>query len=204
MRSKVKPFDEKDFRRQLVSSSFVSGATKEIAEKKLEQLKSELENEFSSHPVTKELESGESSSNISGTLGGYGNLFSFFGFSSGENPTKVVSDAIKKIRLISGSPTKGRPSGNLAVSQWKVDTSSLQSLPSQTRMPWESGRSWLSAVEQGVSGFSYYLYGIFSRNFSRSGRAIQGKSQVRSVSFKRVEYFASMYSRFLNKLKGGL
>ena len=36
--------------------------------------------QFESHPVTKEISGGSSSSNVSGTLGGYGNLFSFIGF----------------------------------------------------------------------------------------------------------------------------
>ena len=40
-----------------------------------------LMKEFEEHTVTKEIEEGAGASNISSTLGGYGNLFTYIGFS---------------------------------------------------------------------------------------------------------------------------
>ena len=45
-----------------------------------ERIKRETINEFLRHPVTKEIEAGPTAQNISGTLDGYGNLFSYIGF----------------------------------------------------------------------------------------------------------------------------
>ena len=78
-----------------------------LAEEKLEKEKSNLLSEFNSHAVTKEIDAGASSSNVSGTLGGYGNLFSFIGFLDGSNPTQAVRDLISKIRLIRSSAKSG-------------------------------------------------------------------------------------------------
>ena len=43
----------------------------------IEKAHARLVDEFVNHPVTKEIEGGVTASNQSGTLGGYGNLFSF-------------------------------------------------------------------------------------------------------------------------------
>jgi hypothetical protein len=50
----------------------------------------EARNDFETHPVTKELDAGPDSPNISGTTQGYGNLFAYFGFYSGDKPTETV------------------------------------------------------------------------------------------------------------------
>jgi hypothetical protein len=42
--------------------------------------------QFNEHPITEEIESGRNAINLSGTLDGYGNLFSFIGFPSDERP----------------------------------------------------------------------------------------------------------------------
>ena len=58
-----------------------------------------LVKQFKTHPVTIEIDGGPLARNSSGTLGGYGNLFSFIGFSSGSDPTaiikKIFSEKIK-------------------------------------------------------------------------------------------------------------
>ena len=52
----------------------------QIADKKFRQSKDMLMRDFNEHPVTREIEGGVSAGNVSGTLAGYGNLFSFIGF----------------------------------------------------------------------------------------------------------------------------
>ena len=67
-----------------------------LVEEAFEQKKQEMMQEFSSHPVTIEL-SDENSSNISSTLGGYGNLFGFIGFSKGSDPIGPVEDRLREL-----------------------------------------------------------------------------------------------------------
>ena len=52
------------------------------------------------HPVTQEIESGPNGYNQSGTLGGYGNLFSYIGFEEGMSPTEPLRRVLKKILKI--------------------------------------------------------------------------------------------------------
>ena len=59
----------------------------------------EMIQELESHPVTKEIESGPNGTNQSGTLGGYGNLFSFIGFERGMSPINPIRKIIKKVRI---------------------------------------------------------------------------------------------------------
>ena len=53
------------------------------ANKVLERAKKIAIKEFNTHPVTRELRAGPEAQNVSNTLGGRGNLFSFIGFMSG-------------------------------------------------------------------------------------------------------------------------
>jgi len=46
--------------------------------------------EFLNHPITVEIKTGPYAENISGTLNGYGNLFSFIGFSDGDDPINPI------------------------------------------------------------------------------------------------------------------
>ena len=62
----------------------------QIADKKFRQSKDMLMRDFNEHPVTREIEGGVSAGNVSGTLAGYGNLFSFIGFPSGSDPVNSV------------------------------------------------------------------------------------------------------------------
>ena len=61
-----------------------------VIEPKLEKKQDNLVKKFRIHPITIEIDGGPRATNSSGTLGGYGNLFSFIGFDSGDNPTEVI------------------------------------------------------------------------------------------------------------------
>ena len=77
----------------------------------LEVKKGEALAELVSHPVSKEIEAGASASNSSGTLGGYGNLFSFIGFNSGSEPISPLLKLIKssiKLDNLRKSESKGK------------------------------------------------------------------------------------------------
>jgi len=173
----------------------VKSAALEIAESKLQDSKKILLDSFSSHPVTVEIQGGATSNNISGTLGGYGNLFSFIGFSSGLDPVEPVKKLINKIRLITRSYVKQEKNGMLI--SFNVLSPKLSDFENASPMPWASGRSWMSGIEKGISGLGYFL------SKSGSGRSEGGeqiKNQIRQLSFKRVSYFSKMYSDFFKRL----
>ena len=71
-----------------------------IARMKFEQIKREMIKEFLNHPVTKEIKEGPQAQNISNTLGGYGNLFSYNGFYEGEDPVEPVLEEFEKSTIV--------------------------------------------------------------------------------------------------------
>ena len=91
--------NKKLIQKEIFSNRAVKKMVRDIVEKEVEKEKALFRADFESHPVTQELEGEENASNISGTLGGYGNLFSFLGFNQGANPTTPVKLLIQKIIL---------------------------------------------------------------------------------------------------------
>jgi hypothetical protein len=169
----------------------------DLASKKLEDGKTFFLNEFNSHPVTKEIDAGESSLNISGTLGGRGNLFSFIGFENGSKPLDVVKFLIKKIRIVKKIKSKKilRNGFSVGVSFFVPPVSEFEK---NTPMPWTQSRSWLLGIEKGISGFSYFISKALA---GRSGGGVQSSEKVYSGGFKNVSYFSKMYSNFFRRVK---
>ena len=66
--------------------------------------KQQLISDFENHSVTREIKQGPSSSNISGTLGGYGNLYSFIGFEKGSRPVEPVRQALDRSVKLNRQP----------------------------------------------------------------------------------------------------
>lgn len=67
---------ERDVAKQMASKQMQREAFSTV-QARINEARRELINDFESHPVTREIEGGTESSNLSGTLGGYGNLFTF-------------------------------------------------------------------------------------------------------------------------------
>lgn len=178
--------------KEIFNNRNVKKIVRGLVQKEVEKEKALFRAEFESHPVTQELEGGENASNISGTLGGYGNLFSFLGFSKGTNPTAPVKILIQKILL----------DRNVQVSKngfkIKVNIPSKDEFGAVTPLPWEGGRSWLLDVERGISGLGAFLYGRFTS--SRSGGGIQSKYNYSNRVFRNVKYFSQMYNKFIKRL----
>ena len=152
--------------------------------------------EFHAHPVTHEIEGGPNAANISGTLGGYGNLFSFIGFEGGDNPIAVVQNYItdqvsSAIRI---QHARGSKRWHLT-----VRTPSLEGLEAITPMPWAPGRSWLMGIHIGISGLGNYLFSDrASRYSSRSGAAIQTRNNLRGGRFNNAAYIIPLL-QFLDR-----
>ena len=184
--------NKKAIEKAIFTNRAVKKMVRNIVEKEVEKEKALFRADFESHPVTQELDGGETASNNSGTLGGYGNLFSFLGFNNGANPTVPVKSLIQKIQLDRNVESSGN------TFKFKVNIPSKEDFAAVSRMPWEGGRSWLLDIERGISGLGAYLYGRF--NASRSGGGIQSKYNYSNRTFRNVKYFSEMYSKFLRRL----
>jgi hypothetical protein len=173
----------------------VKDAAFELAESKLESARADLLRDFDLHAVTREIEAGESASNISRTLGGYGNLFSFIGFPSGSNPVEVVRNLINRIRIIKKSYSKVVTNGSII--SFDLRSPKISEFENATPMPWAGGRSWLTSIEKGISNFNYFLS---KKLLGRSGGGIQSDSRVRQSSYVPTPYFTKMYYNFFKKI----
>jgi hypothetical protein len=184
--------NKKSIEKTIFMNREVKKIVRDIVQREVEKEKSLFRTNFESHPVTQELDAGENASNNSGTLGGYGNLFSFLGFNRGSNPTAPVKSLIQKIALDRNVQTAK------AGFKIKIIIPSKEEFAAVARLPWESGRSWLLDIERGISGLGAYLFGRFEA--SRSGSGIQSKFNYSGRRFQNVKYFSEMYSKFLKRL----
>jgi hypothetical protein len=184
--------NKKLIQKEIFNNRAVKKMVRDIVQKEVEKEKALFQQDFESHPVTQELDGGENALNISGTLGGYGNLFSFLGFNQGVNPTAPVKFLIQKITLDRNIQATGNGF------RVKVNVPSKDEFGAVSRLPFEGGRSWLLDIERGISGLGAYLYGRFAG--SRSGVGIQSKYNYSNKRFRNVKYFSGMYTKFLRRL----
>lgn len=160
-----------------------------------EKIKKDTINEFLRHPVTKEIQAGPTAQNISGTLDGYGNLFSYIGFYDEDDPISPVVDIFQKstirfAKLIDGGVV------------WNIFIPAKEDIWNVTPMPWAPGRSWAKGIETGISGIGQYFYSLRQElPNSRSETAIQTKSNIRrKVRFKNVKYISTILANFEKRI----
>jgi hypothetical protein len=177
---------------------FIRDEIYSLAEEYAEKNKQEMLNEFDNHPVTKEIENGPDASNISNTLAGEGNLFSYIGFNEGDNPTEVVRDILNNSVKVDSRAKISADSKGLKIN-FPISAPTLSEIESQTPMPFEGGRSWVRGIEKGISGFSNYIFRKFIQG-SRSGTGIQTESEVRTGSFKPTSYMKQILNKFYLKI----
>jgi hypothetical protein len=162
--------------------------------KAFEKIKREMILEFMNHPVTREILGGPNASNESGTLDGYGNLFSFIGFNEGEDPIEIILDLLNDSKI---------QYSNIADSgiMFTIFIPSKQKIFAATPLPWASGRSWSEAIERGLSGLGYYL-NRQNLNNSKSGTGIQVKSNLRKGSkYKPVKYISTLINEYTKRFQ---
>ena len=162
--------------------------------KAFDKIKREMILEFMNHPVTREILGGPNASNESGTLNGYGNLFSFIGFIAGENPIDPILD------LLSDSKIQYSNTSNSGI-MFTIFIPSKEKIFSATPLPWANGRSWSEAIERGISGLGYYL-NRENLNNSNSGTGIQVKSVLRKGNkYKPVKYISALMNEYTKRFQ---
>jgi hypothetical protein len=185
------------FNKKLSTNRAFKSELRKKASEKIESSKALLLSDFNSHPVTKEIEGGASSANISGTLGGYGNLYTFIGFAFGNRPTSVVKSLLATIKA--GKVKKSRSTRNRASVEVEIQIPTKEAFYKATPLPFESGRSWLYGIESGISGFGSYFYKKWQG--SRSGNAFQADKKVRGGGFRNTSYFSGMLLAFTKRIR---
>jgi hypothetical protein len=185
--------------RSFSKSQAFKRAARRATNSQFNKAKNNLIQKFDSHPVTREIEGGVGASNSSGTLGGYGNLYTFIGFYKEENPIDIVRSAIRQYTTISkGKFTANR---NRVEANFIIKAPTTEELASVTPMPWEGG-SWLRSIERGISGFGYYMYKKWEE--ARSGFGVVIDNKVRSGGYKPTKYYSDlirMFRREINSIK---
>lgn len=173
------------------SSKFLRNDFEKIVRFKFEDIKKEMIKDFLSHPVTKEIKDGPQAQNISNTLGGYGNLFSYIGFYDGDDPIEPILEELKKSTIVFSRPVDG---GCI----WNIYIPAKEDIWEVSPMPWAEGRSWAKGIETGISGLGEYFYTLRGGlQNSRSETAVQVKSKLRGKSrFKNVKYISDLLSRY--------
>lgn len=172
-----------------------------LVEEAFEQKKQEMMQEFSSHPVTIEL-SDENSSNISSTLGGYGNLFGFIGFSKGSDPIGPVEDRLRElVSLLDISFDKVTSKVKI-----KYNAPELDDFGDVAQYDgWREGGNWLKGIERGIAGLQYFRTTIGEQERGRSGLGIQMKGNVKGFSGGRNRFGNKKYmTAIINNFKSSL
>jgi hypothetical protein len=169
-----------------------------VAIKQLDEAKEQMLTEFDNHPVTKEIQGGIESSNISGTLGGYGNLFSFIGFNKGSNPIGFLRDLIVNSITLPKKPFAKRR----GVYFFRIKAPTMRDLETETPLPYEESRSWLRGIERGISGLGNFIFRKRNNSYSRSGGGLQTERRIRGgVRFGNIPYLSRILENFYKKAK---
>jgi len=181
-----------------VSKGVINAARKRANQALNEGKKAYLE-EFDNHPVTKELSAGIHSGNTSGTLGGYGNLRTFMGFSS--NPIPVLREILKRgFSVKKEIPSKRKD--EIRIFEFSFpDKAYLEAHTSALHLEFESGRNWVLAIERGISGFSNYMYKKFRGGKSGKGVQVKGTISRGMSSFKPTQYRSTFENAFKDRIK---
>lgn len=184
-------------RLKVAQSKQLQEIAEKIAKTQTSATTATAELEFSTHPVTQEIAGGATAKNISGTLGGYGNLFSFIGFPSGSDPVGIIKQLWKTVKF--EGLKKIDYKGKKLVFQYDISIPSAKDFEDNSPIPWASGRSWLSGISKGISGLGLYLN---KDGGGRSKGGIQVKTKIRGSKMAPVPYFTTIYNNFIKNFKG--
>lgn len=170
--------------------------------------------DFDNHEITQEIESGPAGDNISNTLPGLhkgGNLFSFIGFYSDDDPIAPIRDILnQQIKVVKTPETTIYKSSNTIKYKFIIQYPELSDFDDVAGYPdgWRDG-SWLYGIEHGIFGLSYYLYDEEFQTYaaSRSTTGLEAKNKnglitVRNNSQSRPhKYLSALLRQFAKDVR---
>ena len=190
----------KKFRKKVSDSKAVRKKIGDTFEKQLVNRQKRLVAAFDDHPVTQEIQGGRDGSNISGTLNGYGNLYTFLGFNHPEDPTSVIRNYLAA--KIPYKATSSRSTAKGFAVNFKASLPGIRDIQALSVLS-HLGRSWVTGVERGkIDGFQYYLNRKkYIWTSSRSGKGIQIDKRLRNTNVKPIKYVNYLLERFRKSLE---
>lgn len=183
-------------RRKVTESKIVQFALRKVLEARIRplfnQIRQEMLDEFNDHPITKEIEMGPKLGYQSRFLRGYGDLFSFIGFSRDDDPIKPIRKILRGLRLYSVT-SKGLDH------VYEVrNYPTAQDIFRVTPMPWKDGASWAQGIERGISGLGQYLNVEFEGGRSKAGIQVKTKKSFRPA-FQETPYITEIVKKYKTK-----
>ena len=173
----------------------IKNAVDSMAQKVFLRAHGALLREFNTHSITEELKAGPTASNTSNTLGGNGNLSSFLGFFSNQNPTEELHSLLNKISM-----KKVTRRGNVVY--FRIDLPEKQEIMAATRMNWGSGTSWAYAVENGEfngdEALSHFVFKTWAGSRSKQGFQVAG--EYTSDNFSPKPYITEILNNFRSRI----
>lgn len=198
---------QRQFQKQFWDTPQALGLAKGQAQRAVNVAQQAMVQTFLLHPVTLELKSGPNSSNLSNTISYDGessnaNLFSFFGFVNGEDPTEELERMLtnKIIAVNLGGPK------DLTYS-FKITVPSKNDIEAITPLPWANTLSWAAAIEDGsITNIRKFIpaselpVSVVAR-YSRSGGGLQIEKLSKNSSFNNRPYVSEIINAFIDKLQ---
>lgn len=160
-----------------------------ILSKEIDEMIKEMVKNFLSLGVTKEILGGPMAQNTSGTLGGYGNLFSFIGFPEGSRPIDPIVGLLQQTGYRFTGLT---PRGTMEI---VITLPSKADIFRVTPLPWAPGISWARRIEVGLSGLGMYL----GKPRGRSGGGVQVSKKIRAGKFANTKYISAFLKEWQSK-----
>jgi hypothetical protein len=183
---------EIDLKRAISSNKEYQAEVRAIVKEQFEERKTQLIENFDSHPITQEI-SNPNSTNISNTLGGYGNLYGFLGFEE-DDPTLPVKEILsEKTKVNAVSIRKEEVT-------LKFTVPDLEDFDSVAALEWDT-KNWVKGMEKGISGFQNFM----AKAAGRSGKGIQIKGKVKPFTgganrFQNTKYMTDLINKFKSSL----
>lgn len=185
----------KIFEQKIDSDQRIANMVDNVVKEKFEKNKNLLLSEFNNHKITVELKNGPNASNISDTLGGYGNLFSFLGFFSSKSPTKELETLLSNMS-IRKTTRRGK------VFYYRINLPTPSEVAQATKMDWGSGTSWAYAVENGNfngdAALGHYIYKTWIKGRSKTG--VQIKYDYNKKEFSPKQYLTPIFENFQKRI----
>lgn len=183
---------EIDLKRAISSNKEYQAEVRARVKEQFEERKTQLIENFENHPVTQEI-SNPNSTNISNTLGGYGNLYGFLGFEE-DNPTLPVKEILSKKTKVNAVSIKKEEV------TLKFTVPDLEDFDSVAALQWDT-KNWVKGIEKGISGFQSFM----AKAAGRSGKGIQIKGKVKPFTgganrFQNTKYMTDLINKFKSSL----
>lgn len=195
-------------RQEIARQQVLDAAAAQLVKQRFAEEKARMIDDISNDTVSQEIEAGAYASDTSGLVSSStgANLFSFLGFREGSEPIQELKDFLDSHITVNAIPVKNGLSWRFT---GRVPTQ--DEIYKATPVHWpESNRSWVRAIEKGITdsagSFKYYLFKNW-KDISRAGIGLQAKNIktgapqiVRNRDSRTRQYVSKYLNKFVNTI----